>query len=45
MSSDVPAFKVSVFASDYEFQIEVNEYLVEDIPYQILLTKLLSIDH
>ena len=40
MSSDVPAFEVPVFASDFEFWIEVNA-----ISSQILVTILLSIDH
>ena len=26
MSSHIPAFKIRVFASDFEFAIEVNEY-------------------
>ena len=26
MSSDVPAFKVCVFAHDFEFLVELNEY-------------------
>ena len=38
--------KFMFFASDYEFLIEVNEYLiVVDILTQILLTILLSIDY
>ena len=26
MSSDVPAFKIHIFASDFEFLIGINEY-------------------
>ena len=43
MCFDVLAFKVPVYASNFEFWIEVNEMV--DIPTQILLTILLSIDH
>ena len=46
MSSNVPVFKVRIFASDFEFWIAVNEYyiVVVDTLTQILLTILLSID-
>ena len=40
MRSDVPAFKVLIFANDFEFSIEVV-----DIPIQILPTILLPIDY
>ena len=44
MSSDVPAFKVPVFASDFEFWIKVTQYkYIKDILTQILLTILLPL--
>ena len=43
VSSDVLAFKVCVFASDFEFWIGV--WILVDILTEILLTILLSIDH
>ena len=47
MSSDILAFKVPAFASDFEFWIEVNEcfWIEIHIPNQILLTKLVPINY
>ena len=45
MSSDVPAFKVRAFTSNFEFWIGVKWILVVDIPTKNLLTILLSIDY
>ena len=43
MSPPIQAFKVRAFASDFQFWIGVNEYLVETILTEILLTFLIFI--
>ena len=47
VSSDIPAFKVPIFASDIlNFELDPSKLIsVVDIPTQILLTILLSIDN